>query len=550
MGPALASGDSMGHYRVVSRLGEGGMGEVYLATDTRLDRNVALKVLPAAVAHDPGRMERFGREAKAASALNHPNVAHIYEIGEAGGIHFMAMEFIEGEPLDRRIAGHPLAVREIAEIGAQVADALDAAHAKGIVHRDIKPANIMITARGHVKVLDFGLAKVTAFGWDKAPDARPPSQAETRFVSSAGALLGTVEYMSPEQALGRPVDHRTDIFSMGVVLYQMATGRMPFEGSSPSETIARILEAQPEAMARFNYALPEELERIVRKCLEKDRERRYQSARDVMVDLKGLEREREEAPAAHRTSSKLRAVIVDDEDLARQILREYLCGELDIEIVGECANGFAAVKAVSEHKPDLLFLDVQMPKLDGFEVLELIDREVAVVFVTAFDQYAMKAFDAAAVDYLLKPFGVERLQTALQRVRRRLGENQPMPAAVELKEAARPPEQSLQRIVVKDGARVHIIPVEKLDYAEAQDDYVSLHSEKKNFLKQQTISSLEASLDPARFVRVHRSFIVNLEKIAKIEPYTKDARLALLVDGSQIPVSRAGYARLRELLER
>jgi serine/threonine protein kinase len=264
---------------------------------------VALKVLPAAVAHDPGRMERFGREAKAASALNHPNVAHIYEIGEAGGIHFMAMEFIEGEPLDRRIAGHPLAVREIAEIGAQVADALDAAHAKGIVHRDIKPANIMITARGHVKVLDFGLAKVTAFGWDKAPDARPPSQAETRFVSSAGALLGTVEYMSPEQALGRPVDHRTDIFSMGVVLYQMATGRMPFEGSSPSETIARILEAQPEAMARFNYALPEELERIVRKCLEKDRERRYQSARDVMVDLKGLEREREEAPAAHRTSS-------------------------------------------------------------------------------------------------------------------------------------------------------------------------------------------------------------------------------------------------------
>ena len=193
---------------------------------------------------------------------------------------------------------------------------------------------------------------------------------------------------------------------------------------------------------------------------------------------------------------KIRAVIVDDEDLARQILREYLRGEEDIEIVAECGNGFAAVKAVAEHKPDLLFLDVQMPKLDGFEVLELVDREVAVVFVTAFDQYAMKAFDAAAVDYLLKPFSADRLRTALERVRRRLGENPPMPVAAELKSAARAPGQYIERIVVKDGSRVHVIPVGKLDYAEAQDDYVSLRSEKKNYLKQQTISSLESSLDP------------------------------------------------------
>jgi two-component system, LytTR family, response regulator len=545
MEPALASGDGIAHYRIVSRLGEGGMGEVYLATETRLDRSVALKILPPAVAQDRGRMERFDREARAASALNHPNVAHIYEIGEARGIHFLAMEFIEGEPLERRIDGKPLAVRDIAEIGAQVADALDAAHAKGIIHRDIKPANIMITVRGHVKVLDFGLAKVM-----DASRSGPVSQSETRFSSTAGALIGTVEYMSPEQALGRPVDHRTDIFSLGVVLYQMATGRMPFEGSTPSETIARILEAQPEAMARFNYELPEELDRVVRKCLEKDRERRYQSARDVMVDLQGLLRGQDAAPAARASGSKMRAVIVDDEDLARQILREYLKGEEDVEIVAECANGFAAVKAMSEHKPDLLFLDVQMPKLDGFEVLELVDREVAVVFVTAFDQYAMKAFDAAAVDYLLKPFGPDRLQTALQRVRRRLGENKPMPPPMELKAAARAPDQYTERVVVKDGSRVHIIPVGKLDYAEAQDDYVSLHSEKKTYLKQQTISSLEESLDPARFVRVHRSFLVNLERIAKIEPYTKDTRVVSLGDGSQIPVSRAGYARLKELLER
>jgi two-component system LytT family response regulator len=543
MEPRLASGDQVAHYRIVSRLGEGGMGEVYLATDTRLGRSVALKVLPTAVAHDPLRMERFHLEAKAASALNHPNVAHIYEIGEDQGSHFLVMEFIEGKALDQRIGGQALPVAELAEIGAQIADALDAAHAKGIVHRDIKPANVIITPRGIAKVLDFGLAKVAG-----ALASELETQIETRALSAAGMLIGTVVYMSPEQALGRPVDHRTDLFSLGVVLYQMATGRLPFEGSNPSETIARILEDSPAGMARFNYDVPEELDRIVRKCLEKDRERRYQSAKDLMVDLKGLAAEREPVGPRRRPGSKIRAVIVDDEELARQVLREYLHGEEDVEIVAECANGFAAVKAVAEQQPDLLFLDVQMPKLDGFEVLELVDREVAVVFVTAFDQYAMKAFDEAAVDYLLKPFGADRLRTALERVRRRLGESQPMPVAADLKSAARAPGQYVERIVVKDGSKVHVIPVSKLDFAEAQDDYVSLRSEKKSYLKQQTISSLEASLDPMRFVRVHRSFIVNIERIAKIEPYTKDARLALLADGSQIPVSRAGYARLKELL--
>lgn len=244
----------------------------------------------------------------------------------------------------------------------------------------------------------------------------------------------------------------------------------------------------------------------------------------------------------------IRALIVDDEDLAREILREYLRGEDDIEVIGECANGFDAVKLIADQKPDLLFLDVQMPKLDGFEVLELIANDVAVVFVTAYDQYAMKAFDAAAVDYLLKPFDLERFRTALERVRRRLGER-PARSPAELKAAALPPGQHAQRIVVKDGTRVHVIPVAQLDYAEAQDDYVALHSGGKVYLKQQTISSLESSLDLTRFIRVHRSFLVNLERVAKIEPYTKDTRLAVLADGSQIPVSRAGYIRLKELMK-
>lgn len=246
---------------------------------------------------------------------------------------------------------------------------------------------------------------------------------------------------------------------------------------------------------------------------------------------------------------KIRTILVDDEDLARQVLREYLSKEEDIEIAAECNNGFDAVKAVAEHKPELLFLDVQMPKLDGFEVLELIDREVAVVFVTAYDQYAMKAFDAAAVDYLLKPFDSGRFQTALERVRRRLSESLGRPNAGELKNASRGPGQYVHRIVVKDGTRVHIIPAGQLDYAEAQDDYVALHSCGKTYLKQQTISSLEAGLDPMHFVRVHRSFLLNLNRISKIEPYTKDTRLAILVDGSQVPVSRAGYVRLKQLMD-
>jgi len=537
--------ETLAHYKVLSLLGKGGMGEVFLAEDMRLHRKVALKVLLPEVADDKEKLARFVQEARAASALSHPNAAHIYEIGEANGRHFLAMEFIEGQTLEKKLSGEPLPMTEIVAIGAQVADALDAAHTRGIAHRDIKPANLMIDPRGHVKVLDFGLAKILPVAGTEIPAS---SQLATQFLTSGGVVLGTVSYMSPEQALGRDIDHRTDLFSLGVVLYQMASGKLPFAGASAQETLARILQSPPDALGRLNYEVPEAFERIVRKCLEKDRERRYQSAKELLIDLRGLER----APSGDRTrSGAIRAVIVDDEELARHLLREYLNQAGGVEVIAECANGFEAVKTIAERKPDLVFLDVQMPKLDGFEVLELIDPSVAVVYVTAYDQYAMRAFDAHAVDYLLKPFSTDRLKKALERARQRLGE--PTPAkprisATELSAAARAPEQKLERIVVKDGAKVHIIPLEKLDYVEAQDDYVALRSEKKNYLKQQTISSVEAQLDPKKFVRIHRSYIVNLERIARIEPYTKDSRVAVLNDGTQLPVSRSGHARLKELL--
>jgi two-component system LytT family response regulator len=245
---------------------------------------------------------------------------------------------------------------------------------------------------------------------------------------------------------------------------------------------------------------------------------------------------------------KLRAVMADDEDLARRVMREYLSQDPDIEIVAECANGFEAVKAINEAKPDVVFLDVQMPKLDGFEVLELLEEPAAVVFVTAFDQYAMRAFDAAAVDYLLKPFGAERLRASLDRVRTRIREARPAEIHRDLKQAARAPGEYLERLVVKDGPRVHVIPAGKLDSVESQDDYVALRSEGKTWLKQQTISGLEAALDPRRFLRLHRSWLVNVERIVRIEANTKDTWVAVLSDGAKIPVSRAGYGKFRDVI--
>ena len=279
-------GRRLGPYEILSLLGKGGMGEVYLARDTRLDRQVALKILPLEVTQDPERLKRFVREAKAASALEHPNIATIHELGEAEGIHYIVMEYVKGETLEARVRKGRLELAEILDIGIQVADALDEAHRQGITHRDIKPANLMLTPRGQVKVLDFGLAKRTHRSTPSTGTA-----ASTESQTTPGLIMGTVEYMSPEQVLGQEVDQRTDLFSLGVVLYDMTTGRLPFTGLSSTETMDKILHSIPEAMVRFNSKAPQELEQIVRKCLEKDRGLRYQHASDLSTDLKRLKRD-------------------------------------------------------------------------------------------------------------------------------------------------------------------------------------------------------------------------------------------------------------------
>jgi len=244
----------------------------------------------------------------------------------------------------------------------------------------------------------------------------------------------------------------------------------------------------------------------------------------------------------------VRVLIVDDEELACKVLRELLAAHPEVEIVGEAANGFAAVKLAEELAPDLLFLDIQMPKLSGFEVMELVGEKVAVIFVTAYDEFALRAFDVHAVDYLLKPVEPARLAEALERAAQRLKLGQGRPSAMAVAAAARPPGRPLERVLIREEGRVHVLPLDKIDYVEAKDDYLSFAMAGKRYLKQQTMAELETQLDAGRFVRVHRSYLLNVERLARFELYAKDSWIAILADGTRIPVSRSGHARLKELL--
>jgi two-component system, LytTR family, response regulator len=551
-------GTTLSHYKILEELGRGGMGVVYRALDTTLGREVALKVLSPAARRDPEQEGRLLKEARAVAQLAHPAVSVVYEIDAAEGATFIAMELVRGHPLAALLASTPLPAERALDLAIEVAEGLAEAHARGVVHRDLKPKNVMLTDSGHAKIIDFGLAKLMRPRPPFESGSDTPAWGDT----DPGRIVGTAAYMSPEQVRGGEVDARSDLFAFGALLYEMLGGEPAFRRDTGVETLHAVLK-EPAPRLRETGLGPAApvLQRALDRCLAKSAEDRYASAAELLADLREARRRLSSgssdaqppspsparAPARPKQAGPLRVVIVDDEEPARALLREYLERAGDVEIVGECRNGFEAVKAVHELQPDLLFLDIQMPKLSGFEVLELIGRDVPVVFATAFDEHAIRAFEVNAVDYVLKPASPERVAVALERGRQRVAGRVPMPVA-ELTAAARVESVPLARIVVRQGPRVHVVPVDKIDWVEAQDDYVGLRSEGKTYLKQQTLSDLERSLDPKHFVRVHRSYLLNLDRLARIDTEGGEPKAVVLADGTRLPLSRSGYGRLKPLL--
>ncbi len=553
-------GATIGHIEILARLGGGGMGDVYRARDLRLGRQVAVKFLNARFCEDEKALERFRREARAVSSLNHPNICTLYDIGEFQGRPYIQMELLEGRSLRRLIEEGPLDAPLFFKLGEALSEALEAAHAKGIVHRDVKPENVFVTTQGHLKILDFGLAKsVTAVGQESS-GTEAPTAADTN-LTGRGATLGTVSYMSPQQVGGEDLDERTDVFSFGVVLYEMATGRRPFGGRTSGVVSAEILTKDPRRPSTLNPAVPAALDAIVMKALEKNPRDRYQSAGDLVRELRAA---RHETPsmaegsfeprvskAAPRSSAPdqgtIRAVIVDDEALARQVLREYLADDPDVQIVAECSNGFEAVKVIGETKPDLVFLDIQMPKLTGFEVLELIGDLPAVIFCTAYDEFAIRAFEVNAVDYLLKPFSPERLAEAMVKARRDLDKTAAFSVS-RLLAAARPSGAELTRVLVNEADRARVIPVDEIDYFEKQGDAVRLRVGRESFDKETSIEKIEDRIDREKFVRVDEGVLINVDRLLRIDENADGTFTAVMTGGESLVLSPEAQRNLRATL--
>ena len=550
-------GRTLSHYRILDELGRGGMGIVYRALDTTLGREVALKVLGARAQREPSRSGGCVLEARAAASLAHPAVSIVYEIDEADGATFIAMELVRGRPLASLLAEAPVEPARALDLAIEVADGLAEAHAHGVVHRDLKPKNVMLTESGHAKIIDFGLAKLVLPRPPFESGADTPAWGDT----DPGRILGTAAYMSPEQVRGAEVDARSDLFAFGALLYEMLSGEPAFRRETGVETLHAVLkEPAPRLLDLGLAAAAPVLQRVLDRCLAKDPDDRYASAAELAADLREARRRLDlpapekpagapaprPSPPAERPAGPLRVLIVDDEEPARALLREYLArrGRRGRRRVPQRLRGGEGGERPRARPRLPRHPDAEAQRLRGARAARAgRGRRLRDRLRRARDPRLRGERGRLPPQARLARARRDRPRACAD-ARRREGAD----AGCRAREGRRPAGGPVTRLVVRQGPRVHVIPVDRLDYAEAQDDYVSLHSEGKSYLKQQTLTDLESSLDPARFVRIHRSYLLNLDRLARIDTEGGEPKAVVLADGTRLPLSRSGYARLKTLL--